>query len=76
MHELYVQKDLSYKELTEKARGTMRSLIERMQAQACDSPVIEQKMQELVTALESLNGKKQYGYLPKEVKTMVDNIVD
>ena len=76
MHELYVQKDLSYKELTEKARGTMRSLIERMQAQTCDSPVIEQKMQELVTALESLNGKKQYGYLPKEVKTMVDSIVD
>ena len=76
MQQLYVQKDLSYKELTTQARETMRGLIEKMQAQVCDSPVIEQKMQELVLALGTVRGKKQYGYLPKEIKEVVDSIVD
>ncbi len=76
MYELYVQKDLSYKKLTSQARETMRGLIEKMQGQVCDSPVIEQKMQALVLALGSAKGKKQYGYLPKEVKEIVDSIVD
>ena len=76
MYELYVQKDLSYKKLTSQARETMRSLLEKMQGQVCDSPVIEQKMQELVIALGTAKGKKQYGYLPKNVKEIVDTIVD
>lgn len=76
MYQLYTQKDLSYKELTTKTRKTMRALIEKMQGQVCDSPVIEQKMQELVFALGSVKGKKQYGYLPRDVKEIVDSIVD
>ena len=76
LHELYVQKDLSYKELTSQARETMSSLLKKMQGQVCDSPVIEQKMQELVIALGTAKGKKQYGYLPKSVKEIVDSIVD
>lgn len=76
MQQLYVQKDLSYKELTTQARETMRGLIEKMQGQVCDSPVIEQKMQELVLALGTVRGKKQYGYLPKDVKEIADSIVD
>ena len=76
MYQLYVQKDLSYKELTTHARETMRGLVEKMQGQVCDSPVIEQKMQELVFVLGSVKGKKQYGYLPMDVKKIVDSIVD
>lgn len=76
MQQLYVQKDLSYKELTTHARETMRGLVEKMQGQVCDSPVIEQKMQELVFVLGSVKGKKQYGYLPMDVKKIVDSIVD
>ena len=76
MYELYVQKDLSYKELTAQAQETMHSLLEKMQGQVCDSPVIEQKMQELILALGAVKGKKQYGYLPKDVKEIVDSIVD
>ena len=76
MYELYVQKDLSYKELTARARETMRGLLEKMQGQVFDSPVIEQKMQELILALGAVKGKKQYGYLPKDVKEIVDSIVD
>ena len=76
MQQLYVQKDLSYKELTTHARETMRGLVEKMQGQVCDSPVIEQKMQELVFVLGSVKGKKQYGYLPMDDKKNVDSIVD
>ena len=76
LYELYVQKDLSYKDLTAQARETMRGMIKKMQEQVCDSPVIEQKMQELVIALGTTNGKKQYGYQPKSVKEIVDSIVD
>lgn len=76
MYQLYVQKDLSYKELTTQAQETMRGLVEKMQGQICDSPVIEQKMQELVFVLGSVKGKKQYGFLPKEIKGIVDSIVD
>ena len=76
MYELYVQKDLSYKELTAQAQETMRGLLEKMQGQVCDSPVIEQQMQELVLTLGVIKGKKQYGYLPKDVKEIVDSIVD
>lgn len=76
MQQLYLQKDLSYKELTTHARETMRGMVEKMQGQVCDSPVIEQKMQELVFVLGSVKGKKQYGYLPMDVKKIVDSIVD
>ena len=76
MYQLYTQKDISYKELTAKAQTSMRELIETMQAKVCISPVIEQKMQELVMMLGSARGKKQYGYLPKEAKGIVDSIVD
>lgn len=76
MYELYVQKDLSYKELTAQARETMRSLLEKMQGQVCDNPMIELKIQELVIALGTAKGKKQYGYLPKDIKEIVDSIVD
>lgn len=76
MYQLYTQKDISYKELTVKAQDSMRELIGQMRSHICDSPVIEQKMQKLVLALGSAKGKKQYGYLKKETKELVDSIVD
>lgn len=76
LHNLYVQKDLSYKELTAQAQDSMREMIQKMQSRIYVSPVIEQKMLELVMALESAKGKKQYGYLNKEAKKLVDSIVD
>lgn len=76
LQNLYVQKDLSYKELTAQAQDAMRELVQKMQSKIWISPVIEQKMQKLVTALESAKGKKQYGYMNKETKQLVDSIVD
>lgn len=76
LHSLYVKKDLAYKELTGTAQEVMQKLIDSMKSCVCANPVIEQKMTELVAALENTTGKKQYGYLRKPLKDIVDTIVD
>ena len=76
MYSLYVQKDISYKELKQEAQKTMRELITQMEHSICSNPVIEQHMMQLVQALTMTTGKKQYGYLKKPVKRIVDAIVD
>ena len=76
MNQIYVRKDIAYKELTEAAQEAMRELIREMEHHICDNPVIEENMQRLVQALETTTGKKQYGYLKKPLKLLVDCIVD
>ena len=76
MKQIYERKDIAYKELTEVAQSAMRELIRSMQHQICDNYVIEENMRQLVQALENTTGKKQYGYLKKPLKLLVDAIVD
>lgn len=42
----------------------------------CTNPKIVKMVTDLSDRLKSVKGKKQYGYLPKSVKAMVDGIVD
>ena len=76
LYALYKEKDISYKEVTEKAQQVMRELITQMESNLCDSPVIAQMMAELAQGLEAATGKKVYGYLKKPLKEKVDVIVD
>ena len=76
MYTLYQEKDVSYKDLVSAARRSMRELIEKIRTGFCDSPVIEMKMLELAQSLETVKGKKFYGYLKKSVKAQVDAAVD
>ena len=76
MQQIYERKDVAYSDLVEAAQNAMREMISRMQRQVCDSPIIEDNMRQLVQALESTTGKKQYGYLKKPLKQLVDTIVD
>ena len=76
LYALYKEKDVSYKEVTEKAQQVMRELITQMESNLCDSPAIEQMMTELSQELETVTGKKVYGYLKKPLKEKVDAIVD
>ena len=75
LHELYVQKDLSYRAVTEAARAEMAGLIHAMESSTAHDPIIEEKLRELARGLESVSGKKQYGYLRKPLKALVDEIV-
>ena len=76
MQQIYGRKDVAYSDLVEAAQNAMREMISRMQRQVCDSPIIEDNMRQLVQALETTTGKKQYGYLKKPLKQLVDTIVD
>ena len=58
------------------ARRAIRRLTREMAQSICSAPEIGQKMEHLATQLETVKGKKSYGYLPKSVKKTVDEVVD
>ena len=70
------QKSSSRDELVRQGRNALLELRKRFRSEFCDSPVLESKMLELAEALETVKGKKVYGYLKKQVKAQVDAIVD
>ena len=76
MLHLYEQKSESRDELVRQARRAMLELVQAMQGGLCDHPEAEQLMQELAVQLGTVKGKKTYGYLPKRLKGLVDEIVD
>ena len=76
MLHLYEQKTESRDELVREARRAMLELIQSMREGVCNHPDAEQLMQELAAQLETVKGKKTYGYLPKRLKGLVDEIVD
>ena len=72
----YEQKSQSRDELVRETRRAIRKLTREMARSICSHPEIEQKMEQLAGQLETVKGKKSYGYLPKPVKKTVDEIVD
>ena len=76
LKEIYIQKDVAYKEVTEAAREVMRELVDRMESVSEPPASIQEKLLELALELRTVSGKKQYAYLKKPLKEMVDSIVD
>ena len=72
----YEQKSQSRDELVREARRAIRRLTREMVQSICSVPEIEQKIEQLAGQLETVKGKKSYGYLPKSVKKTVDEVVD
>ena len=72
----YEQKSQSRDELVREARRAIRRLTREIAQSICSVPEIEQKMEQLAGQLETVKGKKSYGYLPKPMKKTVDEIVD
>jgi len=75
MHHLYQQKTVSRDELVQRAREDIHSLTERINSEPI-APEICELMLQLSDKLSALSGKKQYGYLPKNTKKLVNEIVD
>ena len=73
---LYEQKTVSRDQLVREARQAIRELVQQMRTRICDHPEAERLIQELALQLETVKGKKSYGYLPKKQKALVDEIVD
>ena len=76
LENLYIRKDIAYKDVTEAAREVMHDLVDRMESVSEPPAAIQQKLLELATELRTTGGKKQYAYLKKPLKDMVDSIVD
>ena len=76
LKEVYIKKDIAYKDVTEAARETMRRIVDRLESVENPPESIQQKLLELALELRTVSGKKQYGYLKKSLKDKVDEIVD
>jgi len=73
---VYKQKSKSRDELVAETRKAMLELAKAMQEMTCIHPQAEQLILELSRQLGQVGGRKTYGYLPKPIKQLVDEIVD
>ena len=73
---VYEQKSKSRDELVAEARKAMLELAKAMREMTCIHPEAEQMIWDLSRQLGQVSGKKTYGYLPKPMKKLVDEIVD
>ena len=72
----YEQKSSSRDELVRKARTEMKTLVQEMRQAIGKHSEVESLMMTLSSQLENVTGKKKYGYIPKEIKSTVDEIVN
>ena len=63
-------------ELKMQSRDILSELIAKINSGTYDNPQVEALLQTLAKRLSVTNGKKQYGYLRKDIKGIIDNIVD
>ena len=76
LKEVYIKKNIAYKDVTGAAWETMRRIVDQLESVENPPESIQQKLLELALELRTVSGKKQYGYLKKPLKDMVDSIVD
>ena len=73
---VYEQKNKSRDELVAEARKVILELAKAMREMTCIHPEAELMIWNLSRQLGQVGGKKTYGYLPKPMKKLVDEIVD
>ena len=76
LYAIYQRQTQRRDELTRSAGEVMAQLVTQMQAGTAENQRIEQLMTDLAQRLQRCSGKKQYGYLPPPVKSLVDEIVN
>jgi len=76
LYSIYEQKSQSRDELVRESRKALHVLAEQLTYTIADHPALEVQLQELARRLETVKGKKQYGYLSKDLKCLVDKVVD
>ena len=75
LYAIYQRQTQRRDELTKDAGEVMAQLVTKMQAGTLENQHIQQLMVELAQRLQHCSGKKQYGYLPPAVKSLVDEVV-
>ena len=76
LKEVYIKKDIAYKDVTEAARAAMRRIVDQLESVENPPESIQKKLLELALEMRTVTGKKQYGYFKKPLKDKIDSIVD
>ena len=74
--QIYEEQNVARKALKDEASEKLHQLTERLRYGVMDNPKIENDLLKLSARLQELDGKKQYVYMPKEVKQLIDGIVN
>ena len=71
------QKQTEYRDsLRKDSKELIADIVQRINEEGYDNPVLEQKLVHLANRLSKTKGKKVYGYLKADVKALVCSIVD
>ena len=62
--------------LRQDGREIAAEIVRQINSSGYDNPVVEDLLVRLADRMKGLSGKKVYGYLPTDVKAIVDQIVD
>ena len=73
---IYEEQAQSRMDLKERSEVVMKTWIDEIRAGTLKSSEIETSMMQLSKRLQNTGGKKVYGYLKRDVKDLVDHIVD
>ena len=57
-------------------KSLLQDVMKQIERGSYDNPIVEQKLIELSERLSNTKAKKVYGYLQKDVKDLIDSIVD
>jgi hypothetical protein len=74
--EIYQEQSERRDELTQVARNEIEELVMSCRTDSVHNNSLSAKLFELADKLKDCKGKKAYGYLPPDVKELVDSIVD
>ncbi|MBR0596429.1 MobP3 family relaxase [Sinanaerobacter chloroacetimidivorans] len=73
---IYEEQNQVRTELKNGAADVLRELMDELHFSTLVNPEIEQQMEQLSIRLQNTSGKKVYGYLKRDVKNLIDQIVD
>ena len=76
LHNLYDEQTERRNTLSRESIDEFNELCTKIEQGLCTNEKLVKMVRELSERLKTVKGKKQYGYLPKSVKAMVDEIVD
>lgn len=74
--EIYQRQTMQRDELTRQSRERMKSLIREMDSGMLENQRMARLLVSLAQQLQTVGGRKQYGYLKAPLKVLVDEIVD
>ena len=74
LQSIYQEQTLSRDELKAVSKTEFKSIVRKVQQGGFENPQLENLIRKLYSQLQNVKGKKEYGYLPQEVKETVNSI--